>query len=146
MRLADALAVALGKAGVGDQPLQLRGQRVGVARLEQQPELAVAQRLLVLRQPRDHRHGAARQRPQHQLGRRRDPLDAATAIAARQVLRLDPSAGPAAPPDPQPRGIAGGVAAAGSRSQIVAFQSSSAGSLRSARRNSRSAPRSSSAQ
>ena len=40
---------AVDQRGIGDQPLELGGQRHRVARLEQQPQLALAQRLLVLR-------------------------------------------------------------------------------------------------
>ena len=58
----DPVRVALHELRVAEQPLELRGERERVARLEQQPELAVAQQLLVLGQPRHHRHRAARHR------------------------------------------------------------------------------------
>ena len=90
-----ALGVARQQLRVAQQPLELGGEREGVARLEQRAELAVAQQLLVLREPRDHRHGAAGHRAQHELrsgrgsggGRHGDRR-------AREVLRLGAVAGP----------------------------------------------------
>ena len=73
------------------------------------------------------------------------PADAATAMVARaRYCASEPSAGPASVTRSRiRRDRVGGAAIAGSCSQIVARQSSSFGSLRSARTNSRSAPRSS---
>ena len=77
-----------------------------------------------------------------------EPEEAATAIVARaRCWASDPSAGPAKVTRSRRRRDSGGVApTAGSRSQIVARQSRSVGRRRSARRNSRSAPRSSSSE
>ena len=82
--------------GLGDQaPFELRGERDGVPRLEQQPQLAPAQRLLVLGQAGDDGHGAAGQRAQYQLrrgrgsGRRRD-----RDRGASEVLSLRAVGGP----------------------------------------------------
>jgi hypothetical protein len=73
VRGVDALPEVHDQLRLGDQPLELRGHRDRVARLEQQTQLALAQRLLVLRQAGDDRDGAARQGAQHQLRRRRGP-------------------------------------------------------------------------
>ena len=84
--------------GPGDQPLELGGERERVARLEQQAELALAQRLLVLGQARHHRHGAAGQRAQHELRRRRGAGRGGHGDrGARQVLGLRAVAGPGQP-------------------------------------------------
>ena len=93
---------------LGEQPLELGGERERVARLEQQAELAVAQRLLVLRQPRRHR------------ARRRPPARAARAAAPARCPPTPPPrsgrARGAAPPSRPPgrraaRGRAAGAAA-----------------------------------
>ena len=121
----------------------------GVARLEQRAELAVAQQLLVLREPRDHGHRAAGHRAQHELRRR--------ARCRPRPPRRSWRARGAAPRSRRPgrRGHALAHAARqrrrrastpGSRSQMVARQSRSVGRRRSARRNSRRAPRSSSSE
>ena len=73
------------------------------------------------------------------------PADAATEIVARaRCWASEPSAGPASRTrSRRRRDSVGAAAAAGSWSQMVARQSSSRGSRRSARMNRRSAPRSS---
>ena len=145
----DAPAKPRDQLRIGDQPLELGGERHRVARLEQQAELALAQRLLVLGQARGHRHGARR--------RARAARAAARARRRPRRPRRSSRAPGAAPRSRRPgrraaRARAAGATARrrgrrrGSRSQIVARQSRSVGSRRSARRNSRSAPRSSSAE
>ena len=136
-------------AGVATQPLELRRQRHRVARLEQQPELALVEHLLVLGEARGHRHGAPGQRAQQQLGGGAVPVEAATAmVGARR--------GAAPPSRRRGRRSARGRAAGAERRRRPAPPDRAArrspasrarsGSLRSARRNSRSAPRSSSAE
>ena len=63
----DRLGVARQQLRVTQQPLELGGEREGVARLEERTQLALAQQLLVLREPRDHRHRAPGHRAQHEL-------------------------------------------------------------------------------
>jgi hypothetical protein len=69
----DRARVARHQLRVPEEALELRRERERVARLEQRPELAVAKQLLVLGQPRDHRHGPARHGAQHKLRRRPGP-------------------------------------------------------------------------
>ena len=140
---ATAPASRPAQRAVGQQALELGGQRLGVAGLEQQPELAVAQHLLVRRQPRGDRHRAGAERAHEQAGRRRLAdrrgdddvgggehlglgVSSAVTIATRSRTRLRSAPGRA------PAGV-----------KTVARQARSAGSRRSARRNSRSAWRSS---
>ena len=147
-------SIALGElgrrsAGSREQALELGGERERVARLEQQAELAVAQRLLVLRQARHHGHRAAGQRAQHELGRgRRARPRPPRRSGAREVLGLRPVAGPGE--RTRSRRRRGSVTAPAPRPGRAARSSRASrgrvGSRRSARRKSRSAPRSSSAE
>jgi hypothetical protein len=67
-------AQARAKIGVDDEPRELRGQRLDVVWLEEQPGGAVAQRLLVDRQPRGDRHRPRRLRAREQPRRRGDAV------------------------------------------------------------------------
>ena len=95
MHALDASCVLAHELRLGEQPLELGGERQRVTRLEQRAELAVAHELLVLGQPRHHGHGAARERPQHELRRRRGAARGGDGDRrARQVLRLGAVRGP----------------------------------------------------
>src|SRR5438309_2091885 len=62
-----------------------------IAPLEQQPRVAVSEHLFVLRQPRRHRHGAPRNRPEQQLRRRRAAGRGGNQyFSSADVLRLGP--------------------------------------------------------
>ena len=127
---------------------ELGAQGLGVAWLEQQAALAVVERLLVLGQARDDGHGAARDRPKDVLRRRapsRSTPRPRSASAAR-CWASEPSVGPAnVTRSRSARGSVTEPRSLGSRDQIVACQGRCAGSRRSARRNTRSELRSSSA-
>ncbi len=58
---------AVAQAGVGDQALELAGQRVGVSRLEEQAPLALGEDLLVDREAGRQGNGAGGQRPQQEI-------------------------------------------------------------------------------
>ena len=129
---------------VGQQPRQLGGQRLDVAGLEQQPELAVAQHLLVGRQPRGDRHGAGAERA-HEQRRERAP----GRPRRRRRCRRRPAPAPRSPPRAvttstrSRRRLRSALVRAPTGVKTVARQGTSSGSRRSARRNSRSAWRSS---
>ena len=161
-----ALRAALAQVGLARQPRELARERLAVARLEQQAEVAVLERLLVLRQPRGHRHGPAGHRAQHERARARGAApDAATAIErARAGPRAiggpmkrtrsrsaGPAAGGAAPrpvaqPDRRvPRQVGGSLRSAAGRSAAPRApprprRGSRAGSSRAIGRGARSAP------
>src|SRR5829696_883099 len=67
----DGLRQALAQRLVGQQPRQLRRERLRVGGLEQQPERAVAQHLLVDLQPRGDGDRAGAERAHEQAGRGR---------------------------------------------------------------------------
>ena len=149
-RARSAPAYSPSSCRVGEQPLELGRQRERVARLEQQAELAVAQRLLVLRAaapppaPRRRPARAARAAAPGPMPRGRRHGD----LRAREVLRLGAVARPGeahavaqAPRQRDRRARWPGRAARSSPASRA-----SVGSRRSARRKSRSAPRSSSAE
>ena len=90
----DRLGVARQQLRVTQQPLDLGGEREGVTRLEERAELALAQQLLVLREPGDHGHRAAGHRAQHELrGGRRSGGGRHGDRRAGEVLRLGAVAG-----------------------------------------------------
>ena len=81
-------------ARVGDEPLELGGQRLDVARLEQQAVGALAERLLVDGQARRERDGAGVDRAQQQAGRGRRAVGGGDEdVAAGQQLGLAELAG-----------------------------------------------------
>ena len=129
---------------VADQPLELGGERVDVAGLEQQPEVLVAADDLLVgrrgatRPARRPRRARARAGP----GAGATPSEAATATsaAASTSAWLVSSADSTRTRSIRRERIVG---AAPEGTNTVACHSSSGGSRRSARRNSRSAPRSS---
>jgi hypothetical protein len=84
----------LAQVAVADQARELSRERVGVARLEQQPELAVVDRLLVLRQPGRDRDRPAGHRAQDRLRRRRCAVRRGDEdLRAREELRVRPVVG-----------------------------------------------------
>ena len=85
----DPVAEIRQQVAMLDQPGELGGQRVRVARLEQQPAVAVGERLLVLWKTRRHGDRAAGHRAERQLRRRRHPgRRRHHDVGARQVLHL----------------------------------------------------------
>ena len=91
----DPPAQPLRQRLVAQQALELSGQGHRVARLEQQPQLALVEHLLVLGEPRGHRHRAAGERPEQQLrGGRRARRGGHGDGGARQVLGLRAVGGP----------------------------------------------------
>ena len=67
MQRLDPLTEVAEEVALLDQAGELGRQRVGVARLEQEPPVAVRERLLVLRQPGCDRYGASSHRAERQL-------------------------------------------------------------------------------
>ena len=130
------------QVAVGHQAAELRGERLDVVGLEEQPGLAVGQQLLVDRQARRDRHRAgglararsAPARARRRRRRRRGCRRRASASCASSTKRTRSS-----------RSARSGVEDDGPRSECTTASHGSAGSSRrSARRNTRSAPRSSS--
>jgi hypothetical protein len=69
--VATAVVQPLAQFPVANEARQLCAQGLGIARLEEEATLAVVERLLVLREPRRHRHRSAGDRTQEVLRRRR---------------------------------------------------------------------------
>ena len=85
----DPRAELVAQPAVVNQASDLGGQRVGVARLEEQAAVAVGERLLVLRQACRDRYRAAGHRPERELRCRRDPRGGRHHdVGAGDVLRL----------------------------------------------------------
>ena len=137
---------ARAQRGLVDEPLQLGGERVDVARLEQQAVVADAERLLVDRQARREHRDLGVQRAQHEPGRGRgavgggdEHVGAARARRPRRARRASRSArAPAA------RRAAACCSTARARRRSSPPTPRRRSRRRSARRNSRSAARSSS--